>query len=129
MNRIVKSGCGWRLGWDPNAEEFCGLVGGENWAIELTATEFADFCRLLAQLADTMNAMKSELMDEERIACEAQSDSLWLEVEGYPESYSLHLILNSGRRCEGEWLPAAIPELLQGARMLAEEMSGFSPHP
>lgn len=123
MNRIVKSGGGWRLGWNPEAEEFVGLVGSDNWAIELTATELKDFCRLLGQLADTMNAMASELMDEERIACEAQSDLLWLEVEGYPQSYGLRLILNSGRCCEGEWLPSAVPQLLQSARMLAEEMA------
>lgn len=125
MNKILKSGNGWRLGWNCHAEEFAGLVGGENWAIELTVTELEDFCRLLGQLADTMNAMKSELMDEERIACEAQSDLLWLEVEGFPDSYGLHLILNSGRRCEGEWLPEAIPPLLQAARMVSEEMASL----
>jgi Domain of unknown function (DUF1818) len=121
MNRIVESGPGWRLGWNPDAKEFVGLVGGDNWAFELTAEEFRDFCRFLGQLADTMNAMKSELMDEERITCEAQSDLLWLEVEGFPNSYSVRLMLNSGRGCEGEWSPSAVPELLQAAQMLAEE--------
>lgn len=122
QNRIVKSGAGWRLGWNPEAEEFVGLIGGESWAFELTADEFQDFCRLLSQLAETMNAMKNELMDEERIACEAESDRLWLEVEGYPHTYSVRLILNAGRGCEGEWLPNAVPELLQAVWMLGEEV-------
>lgn len=118
MERIVKTGTGWRIGWDPNAKEYKGLVGSEDWAIELTEAELNDFCRLLGQLAETMAEMASELMDEERITCEAQSDRLWMEVEGYPDSYSLRFILNSGRRGEGSWTHAAVPELIQAAQTL-----------
>jgi len=35
-----------------------------------------------------------------RISCEAESDLLWLQVEGYPHAYNLRLILNTGR-CAG----------------------------
>ena len=118
MDKIVKSGVGWRLGWDHNAREFKALVGGDNWALELTAAEFDDFCRLLNQLASTMSQMATELMDEEKIACEAESDLLWLEVEGYPDAYNLHLILNTGRRGEGTWTAAAVPELLQAIQVI-----------
>lgn len=112
-DKLMKSGEGWRIGWNPNAEEFQGLLGGDDWAIELTEAELNDFCRLFAQLAATMKQMAIELMDEERIATEAETDLIWLEVEGYPHSYSLHLMLNSGRRCEGSWSAAAVPHLLQ----------------
>ena len=54
MERLVKSGSGWRLGWDPNATEFQGLVGGAGWAIELTEAELNDFCWLAEMLAVTM---------------------------------------------------------------------------
>ena len=118
MSRIVKSHSGWRLGWDATAVEFKGLVGTEDWAFELTEEEFRDFCRLFDRLASTMSQMKSELMDEEKITCEAESDRLWLEVCGYPDAYSLRLILNTGRRCEGEWLAEAVPGLLQAARTI-----------
>lgn len=112
-DKLMKSGEGWRIGWNPNAEEFQGLLGGDDWAIELTEAELNDFCRLFAQLAATMKQMAIELMDEERIATEAETDLIWLEVEGYPHSYSLHLMLNSGRRCEGSWSATAVPHLLQ----------------
>lgn len=118
MERVIKSGLGWRIGWNPNADEFKGLVGGDGWAIELTEAELNDFCRLLGQLADNMSQMSSELMEEEKISCEAQSDLLWLEVEGYPHAYSLHLILNTGRRGEGNWAASAVPGLVQAAQML-----------
>ena len=118
VERVIKTGAGWRLGWNPNAEEFQGLVAGEGWAIELTESELNDFCRLLGQLAATMTQMASELMDEEKIAIEAESDLLWVQVEGYPEAYSLQLILNAGRRCEGFWPAAVVPSLVQAAQVL-----------
>jgi hypothetical protein len=112
MAKQVKSGEGWRLGWDEEAIDFQGLVGGEEWAIELTQAEFDDFCRLATQLAETMCQMSQELMEEERISCEAESDLIWLEVEGVPRSYSLRLMVLTGRRGEGGWSAAAVPGLL-----------------
>ena len=117
-SKTIEKGSGWRLGWDPDATEYQGLVGTDDWAIELTESELIDFCRLLTSLANSMSEMAKELMDEEKIACEAESDRLWMEVEGYPHAYSLHLILNQGRRCEGMWSPTAVPELVQAARVL-----------
>ncbi len=118
MERVVKSGSGWRIGWNPNAAEFKGLVGTDDWAVELTETELNEFCRLLAQLADTMMQLTTELMDDEKIACEAESDLLWMEVEGYPHAYSLRFILNTGRSVEGKWNADAIEGLRQAAAML-----------
>jgi hypothetical protein len=118
MPRQLKSGKGWRLGWDPDAGDFCGLLGGEDWAIEVTATELDDFCRLVVQLATTMQQIAQELMDEEQICCEVESPLLWLEAQGYPHAYSLHLIVLTGRRGEGTWGEAAVPALVQAAQVL-----------
>ncbi|MCU0567079.1 MAG: DUF1818 family protein [Oculatellaceae cyanobacterium Prado106] len=118
MARQIKEGTGWRLGWDADAPQFQGLVGGEGWAIELTEAEWDDFCRLSVQLADTMQQMSQELMDEERLSCEVESDRLWLEAEGYPHAFSLQLILLTGRRAEGFWPATVVPELIRAAQML-----------
>ncbi|KAF3889336.1 MULTISPECIES: DUF1818 family protein [Nostocales] len=118
MQRVLKSGLGWRIGWNPTAQEFKGLVGTDDWAIELTEAELNDFCRLLAQLADSMQQIANELMDEEKIACEAESDLMWMEVEGYPHAYSLRFILNTGRGVEGKWESFAVSGLLQATGML-----------
>jgi len=119
MERVVKSGAGWRIGWNANATEFKGLVGTDDWAIELTEAELNDFCRLSGQLVETMSQLASQLMDEEKIACEAESNLLWLEVEGYPQAYSLRLILHTGRCAEGSWAAYAVPGLVQAAQMLS----------
>ena len=112
MNRHIKSGSGWRLGWNSIAEEYCGLVAGERWAIELTATEFYDFCRCTRSLAKTMQSMASQLMDEETLVCEQETSTVWLEVDGFPTAFSLRFILLSGRKGEGEWPPIAASELI-----------------
>ncbi len=113
MDRYLRSGDGWRLGWDPNTEDFCGLIGGANWAIELTAAELTDFCRMAHELSATMTAMADQLMAEERLTCEQETETIWLEAEGFPVAYSLRFILLSGRRGEGEWPPAVVPQLLE----------------
>jgi len=118
MERVVKSGVGWRIGWNPDTSEFKGLVGGEDWAIELTEAELTEFCRLLEQLAQSIAQSADELMDEEKISCEAESDLLWMEVEGYPHAYSLRFILNTGRRAEGNWSADAVPGLVQATQVL-----------
>lgn len=116
QQRLIKQGSGWRIGWNPNHEIYRGLVGTEDWAIELTEAEFRDFCRLFEQLAQTMQQMSQELMDEERIACEAESHLVWLEVEGFVDAYSLRLLLSEGRRCEGYWSETSTKELLQAVQ-------------
>jgi hypothetical protein len=112
MAKVLKSGAGWRVGWNPEAATYQGLIGTDDWAIELTAAELTDIRQLAAQLADTMKSMASELMDEEGISLEAETDRVWLEATGFPQAYSLRLILNTGRQVEGFWPSAVVRELL-----------------
>lgn len=110
--RHLKEGTGWRLGYDPDASVFKGLVGGDRWAVEMTEAEFADFCRLALQLAATLRSLAAELMAEERIACEQETPQIWLEVEGFPAQFSLRFILLQGRQSEGGWPAPVTAELI-----------------
>lgn len=116
--RFTKEGEGWRLGWDATALDYKGLLGGATWAIELTEAEFNTFRRLAIDINQTMGAIAAELMDAERITCEAEAEGLWLEAEGFPDAYSLRFILASGRRCEGEWDTAAAKQIVQAVHHL-----------
>lgn len=117
MQKVLKSGAGWRIGWNPT-NPHPGLVGSEDWACELTAAELADFCRLLGQLVDSMRSIQAELMDEEKIACEAESDLIWMQVAGTASEYSLRLIVHTGRSCEGNWAAEAVPPLVAATESL-----------
>ena len=116
--RFIKEGDGWRLGWNPAAIRYCGLLAGRGWAVELTKSEFETFCRLALDLRKTIGAIAAELMDEEQLTCEAEADDLWLEAEGLPDAYSLRFILSSGRRCEGEWDATSAQQITQAIHHL-----------
>lgn len=112
MPRQIQEGPGWRIGWDDSQSEFQGLLGGEHWAIELTATEYQDFCQGVQKLAATMDSMAQNLMDEETLTCEQETATLWIEADGFPQQYSLRFILLTGRNCEGSWPASVVPALL-----------------
>jgi len=118
MSRQIKNGDGWRIGWDPDAADYCGLVGGEEWSLELTAAELDDFCRFVVQLADSISQIAAELMSDEKVSCEIESPLLWLEAEGYAHAYSLRMMLLTGRRGEGAWAESAVAGLIQAAQTL-----------
>jgi hypothetical protein len=128
MKRCLRSGEGWRLGYDPAAKDYPALLGGQDWAIELTAAEWQDFQRLLAQLQATIAAIVAELMDQEAITLEAESDRLWLEIEGYPQAYGIRLMLQSGRQAEVGWPSAVVPQVLAGLAMLQTGLVGDDEH-
>jgi hypothetical protein len=118
MARQLRSGPGWRVGWDGSALAFQALVGADDWAVELTQAEFDEFCRFAIQLSDAIKQMRPELMEEEAIACEASSDRLWMEVRGYPDAYQLSFIALTGRRAEGCWSVEATKEVLRAVQMV-----------
>ena len=118
MTRVLKKGAGWRIGWNPDPTcTFAGLVGTDDWAVELTAAEFKDFCRLLVQLSDTVESIASELMDEERISIEAESELVWLELEGFPTNYDLRMLLLTNRNVEANWKAITTKELVNLAQI------------
>ncbi|HSM84252.1 MAG TPA: DUF1818 family protein [Nodosilinea sp.] len=116
--RFMQEGDGWRLGWDAAAPCYKGLLAGSTWAIELTEEEFLTFRRLVVEIQETMGAIAAELMEEERIACEAEANGLWLEAEGFPNAYRLRFILAEGRRCEAGWDTAASQQVTKAIHRL-----------
>lgn len=117
-NCLIKKGKGWRMGWKPSAPVYQGLLGGEDWAVELTAPEMRDFRRLLLQIDQAVMDISQCLMEEETILCEVESNLIWLGAQGYFDRYSLRIILLQGRGCEGTWDETATQELIQASQSL-----------
>ena len=114
-------GEGWRIGQRSDIDIYQGLVGADSWAIELTESEFKDFCKLATRLAETMQLMSSELSDCEKICCTLETDHITLEANGYPHEFALHLQLLTGRKGEGFWNAPAVPFLLNAIASLLSE--------
>ncbi|PZV19661.1 MAG: DUF1818 domain-containing protein [Pseudanabaena sp.] len=111
-SKQLLSGEGWRIGFRSDVDIYKGLVGTDSWAIELTKSEFNDFCKLASQLAETMQLMAAELSDGEKICCTLETEDISLEVNGFPDAFTLHLQFLTGRRFEGFWDAAAVPFLI-----------------
>ncbi len=109
---MLTTGPGWRLGYRPEQQPYCALVGADTWAFELTAAEWQDLRAASRSLVDTWASVAPHLMPEEDTTLEQQVGSVQLVAAGQPQAYSLYLQISSGRRCEGEWPRAAVPELL-----------------
>jgi len=119
-SKHLLSGEGWRIGWRSDVDLYKGLVGADSWAIELTESEFEDFCKLASQLAETMQIMANELSDGEKICCTQETADISLEVNGFPDLFSLHLQLLAGRRSEGIWDAEAVPFLMAAIANLSQ---------
>lgn len=106
-------GDGWRIGFRSDVGIYKGLVGADTWAIELTEGEFKDFCKLATRLAETMQLMAEELSDGEKICCTLETEDICLEASGFPDAFTLHFQLLTGRCSEGLWDGESVPFLIE----------------
>ena len=118
---IQKEGEGWRLAWDADRQPFSVLVGGDGWAVELTAAEAEGLRQAVADLVAQHGALVDQLMAEEAIALELERGPWWLELEGDRSRWSLRMLYGPGpgqRGLEGQWGPGAAPAFSQALQQL-----------
>jgi hypothetical protein len=128
---LLQSGRGWRLAVDPSRQPFVVLIGGGDWAAELSPAEGAALLRGVATLVRQHDAISCELMAEEAICLELAMDldpgELWLELEGNKEQWQLRFVLTPSpgqRGLEGSWsvgASAAIAAAMAGAVVPTQE--------
>ncbi len=92
---IKKEGQGWRIIRDSSRTNFSTLIGGESWAIELNQHEWNTLVKAVNNLSDQYQDIKVQLMDDEDITLEMESNP-WLAIlKGDKNGWNLKLILNS----------------------------------
>ena len=104
---IKKEGPGWRLIRDSSRDNFSTLIGGESWAIELNQFEWKTLVKVVIDLSDQYKNIKDQLMGDEDITLELESDP-WLAIlKGDQNGWKLKLILDSNdslnRGAEVSW--------------------------
>ncbi len=104
---INEEGPGWRLARDTLRRNFPVLIGGDNWAIELTANEWDSLVPLIGDLVEQHKQLEKQLMPQESIALELERKPWWACLDGDKDSWSLKLILeyeeNPLRGVEVQW--------------------------
>jgi len=109
---IQHEGPGWRLAWDSSKDNYSFLIGGENWAFELTQDEWNSLVPIIGDLIDQHKGLKNQLMPEETISIEAERYPWWACIDGNKHNWSLKLILlgkdSERRSMEAYWpIPSA----------------------
>ena len=104
---IKKEGRGWRIIRDSARGNFSTLIGGESWAIELTQSEWESLVKVVIDLSNQYHNIKDQLMGEENITLELESNP-WLAIlKGDQYGWTLKLILDStdsfNRGAEVSW--------------------------
>ncbi|KGG14811.1 MULTISPECIES: DUF1818 family protein [unclassified Prochlorococcus] len=92
---IQREGPGWRLERDELRTGFPVLIGGENWAVELSSNEWQSLNGVILDLIGQYEQLKSQLMPEEKVFLEIERLPWWACIDGNSENWSLKLILSA----------------------------------
>ncbi len=95
---IKKEGEGWRIIRDLSRDNFSTLIGGKNWAIELTDLEWQKLVQIVFDLSDQYFEVKGQLMGDEDITLELDR-GIWVAIlKGDQYGWSLKLILSQNEQ-------------------------------
>ena len=114
----VCQGDGWRLVVDLARHPYIALIGGSDWAVELTRDELDILWRATRRLRLQHAALSDQLMAEESLELDLElpllkagpGASFWMALEGDRQHWSLRFVLSPGagaRAVEGGWSVAA----------------------
>jgi len=111
----VCQGEGWRLVIDPARHPFGVLIGGQDWAAELSSEELLVLGRAIGRLRAQHTALVDQLMAEESLELDLElslglAGSLWMALEGDRNAWCLRFVLTPAagvRAFEGSWTGAA----------------------
>ena len=93
------------------------LIGGADWAVELSAAEAESLRAAVADLVEQHAALVDQLMAEESISLELERAPWWLAIEGDRAAWGLKLVLSPApgqRAFEGGW-PAPASQAFSAA--------------
>lgn len=120
----VDEGHGWRLVVDRGRQPFSVLIGGADWAVELSDDEALALAAGVERLQRQYEQIADQLLDQEDLDLDWERDNLWVGLTLHQGQWSLRFVLEgvAGRRSvEAGWAAAASPALalaLEGLPML-----------
>ena len=95
---IQYEGPGWRLASDSSKTNYSYLIGGDNWAVEVSKEEWNILIPMVIELIDQHTKLKNQLMPEEKVSLEMEHYPWWALLDGDKNLWSLKLILNGNQQ-------------------------------
>lgn len=132
----VSEGDGWRLQLDPGRRPFIALIGGQDWAIELSQGELGCLRRGVRTLLGQRLELQDLLMPEEQLDLELDlslpgrdgdglaAGSLFVALSGTAGHWALRFVLTPARgerAAEGAWSATASAALAAALEGLGDE--------
>jgi Domain of unknown function (DUF1818) len=102
-------------------------LGCSTWTIEFSPVEWEQFVQQFRTLAQTWQSIQEELMPEEALTLDSESETIRLQAEGQQEQWGMWLQICSGRKVEGYLEPPLVMELLKrigDSALAAEHIEG-----
>jgi hypothetical protein len=101
-------------------------LGCSTWTLAFSPVEWEQFVQQFKALVQTWHSMQEELMPEEALALDSESETIRLQAEGQQEAWGMWLQIRSGRRVEVYLDSPLVIELLEriGNTALADERIG-----
>ena len=119
---ILQEGSGWRLAVDASRKSFPVLLGGENWAIELTHHEWKALLPIIDELIGELKKLENQLMPEELICLEMEKKPWWVCLDGEWQSWNLQIVIDgdgqSIRGAEAFWPTPASQSIVCAMRTI-----------
>lgn len=118
---FVEEGKGWRLALETSRQPFSVLIGGQDWASELTAAEALQLRDGIDALLQQLEAIADRLLEEETISLELERAPWWLCLDGNRVHWSLRFVLTpepGQRAIEAGWLEQASAAISSALRRL-----------
>lgn len=139
----IQEGMGWRLVHDPQRQPYSALIGGADWAVELSPIELITLRSGVITLQEQYRQILPCLMPEEDITLELDlplperpginagepsantangGGQLFIALQGDPQSWALRFVLtpaDGARAVEGGWSLQASAALAAALEQLA----------
>jgi hypothetical protein len=118
---FADEGEGWRLAFEAGRQPFSVLIGGQDWASELTAAEALQLRDGLDALLQQLEAIADRLLEEETISLELERAPWWLSLDGNGRTWSLRFVLTpepGQRAIEAGWPEEASAAISSALRRL-----------
>ncbi len=88
-------------------------LGCDTWTIEFSPEEWQQFVQQFKTLAQAWQSIQEELMPEEALTLDSESETIRLRAEGQAEQWGLWLQIRGGRKVEGYLGPPLVIDLLR----------------
>jgi len=91
---LKEEGKTWRIINDKENQQYPFVIGGPNWAIEISQNNWKDLYYLVQNLSKEYKCIEKNLMDDESILIELTRKTWWGCIKGFKNNWILKIVFS-----------------------------------